>query len=536
MAALSAMVFASLAMRFPGDHEAGVDSFAIHTLAQSIVSSGNAAWILNPLSYFGWFPVSYPSAGPFLLACMSSETGTDVEATILLSSMLLGLLGILTSFLMAREFRPDSYFALTVAFVYSFAPRFLAFNLWQASTRNIFMALLPLFVWAMLRFYRERSPKNLFVASLMFLLLAASHRLVVLVVIMMAAFLLAVVLVTGYKVIRRARPELVMRSSRLGLTRWAALVATVTFGAGFLVAANVLSQYNVGELASGTDFPTEFLNLAVSITRSVGLAAPLALVGLVYSPWVRSPGVRESFAVAGLIALVPTLLLRDYTGFYILPFLALFAAYGLRWMADRLRGHRRLLRAMSAGTVAAVLLTSGAILEYEIAHNPPLSRTTYSAANYASFVVGDATVVCNEPVTCSRIAAIGGVRILPAAAGSGNDPSPEVLIFGFYSGDDITHRVVRVPLEDISFSSNSLWTVAGINPTDDYVRIVQSPVNGLPSALVTRYDPRYYLETTSGFGEFYGDAGIAYPSPLGVSLHDGSYALYADGVETLWWM
>ena len=535
-AALTAMGFASLALRFPGDHEIGVDSFAIHTLAQSIVTKGEASWVLNPLSYFGWFPVSYPSAGPFLLATTNALATTTMEGTILLASLVFGLVGILTSFLMAREFRQDGPFALAVALVYSLAPRFLVFNLWQASTRNIFMAFLPIFIWAMMRFYRQRTFKNLVMVAFSFFILAASHRLVVLVIVMTGAFLFAVVVAAGYRIVLRARPSLVMRSSKLGLTRWVALAATVAVGASFLMGTNVLSQYSVGELASGTDLSVELLNLAVSITRSVGLAAPFAMVGLLYTPWVRGPTVRESFAVAGLVALVPTLLLRDYTGFYILPFLATLAAYGLQGTMKRLKNHRRFRRSIFVIATAAVVIVSGTILEYEKSHNPPLSPTTYGAATYMAVIVQGTTVVCNEPVTCSRIAALGGVRIVPTAAGSPDDPSPEVIIFNFYNGIDVTRRIVQVPVQNLNFNSNSFWTVAGLNPTDDYVRIVQSPMNGIPAVLVTRYDPRYYLETTSGVGLFYGDMGVAYPSPLGISLHEGSYVLYADGLESLWWM
>src|SRR2546428_13304037 len=147
---------------------------------------------------------------------------------------------------------------------------------------------------------------------------------------------------------------------------------------------------------------------------------------------MRCAAVPESFAIAGLIALAPTLLFRDYTGFYILPFLSLFAAYGLLGLSTRLRSRPRALRILALGLCAAILVTSGTILEYEVAHNPPISGTTYSAGTYLGVIAGNATVVCNEAVTCSRVAAVGVIRILPPAAGGASRTSPEARIFGLY--------------------------------------------------------------------------------------------------------
>jgi len=523
-------------MRYPNGHEVGVDSFAIHTLAESIVATGAASWILSPFSYFGLYPASYPSAGPFLLASVSSTADIEIEGGILLTSLLLGVLGILTAYLMAREFRRTSLFPLLVAFVYAFAPRFLAFSLWQASTRNIFMALLPIFVWALLKFCRQRSTKNLAVVLVSMTTLAASHHLVIVAVVMAGALLFSIVTLKTYQVLRRVRPALVMKGTRLGVMRWAALGAALAVGVGFLFGTNVLTQYNRGELANGDSLQVELVNLAVSITRSVGLAAPMAIIGLLYCPWTRSPDLPESFAVAGLVALVPTLLLRDYTGFYVLPFLSVFAAYGLLGMSTRLHSRERLLRRVGAGIALAIVVTSGTILDYEIGQNPPMSVTSYSAATYVSSVDGGATVVCNEAVACSRIAAIGRLRILPPAAGSADDPSPEVLIFGFFDRSELTQRIVRAPAQDLRFDSTLLWIVVGIDPVGDYVTVVQSPMSGIPPSLSARYDPRYYFETTSGSGVFYGNDGRSYRSILSDSLHDGAYAIYADGAETLWWI
>src|SRR5439155_24170955 len=126
LALLFVITVFNLLLRYPQfPHEVGVDSFFAHTLSVAIVSDGYAKWISNPFSYFGWYPLSYPSADPFLLSSTSVLGNINVEESIFIVSILLGPIGILSSFLMAREFRESDLFALGTAALYGLAPRFL---------------------------------------------------------------------------------------------------------------------------------------------------------------------------------------------------------------------------------------------------------------------------------------------------------------------------------------------------------------------------------------------------------------------------
>ena len=64
-------------MRIGFFNEGRGDSFIMHQLAESMVNNGYAKWILNPLSYFGLYPLSYPTAYPALLASTISLLGLD---------------------------------------------------------------------------------------------------------------------------------------------------------------------------------------------------------------------------------------------------------------------------------------------------------------------------------------------------------------------------------------------------------------------------------------------------------------------------
>src|SRR5437879_1115587 len=472
-ASLLSIALLSAALRYPGEHEIGVDSFFIHTLAQSISNNGHAVWTANLLAYFGWYPVSYPSGAPFLLSSTSQLAGVSMEPAILITSMLLGLVGLLTAFLMAREFRPQPLFTLIIVLTYGIAPRFLLSTLWQASTRNLFMAILPLLVWSIVRFHRTHSITDLSLCAVIVLVLAAAHRLVALVPVIVLASLVAVVILRAYRVLRRAYPRFVMTGALKGEIRWAALGITFVAGAGFLFGTPVLAEYSAGELATGTGVHVELLNLVISLARSIGLAAPLALIGLVCAPWLRNVGFREIFCIAAVVAMVPTLFLRLYTGFYVLPFLAVIGGYGLQAIIQRLAARRRAIRLVVNVTTISLVLFSALVLHYEQSLNPPKSSAKYAASLNLSYENSGATLICNDRTTCNQIAAVGGVRIVPTAGGAPDDPSPEMLVFGFYDPNEVSQHLARVPFQDINFNSNSLLTVVGLDPNNDYVTVVQ---------------------------------------------------------------
>jgi hypothetical protein len=526
----------SIALRYPAEHEIGVDSFFIHTLAESITRNGHAVWASNLLAYFGWYPASYASGAPFLLSATSQIAQVEMEPTIMLTSMVLGSVGLFTAFIMAREFRPHPSFALGVAMIYATAPRFLLSTLWQASTRNLFMAIFPLLVWSLVRFYRTHTIKDLSVCSLVVVALASAHRLVALVPLVILAYLVSAIILRAFFVFRRTHPRFVMARSRRGETRWAALVLTFGAGVGLLFGTSILGEYSVGELATGSSPPVELLNLAVSLTRSIGLAAPLALFGLALTPWIKNLGFPELFCIVAVIAMIPTLSLRLYTGFYVLPFLAVIGGFGLHAIHQRLALRGRVAHAVVVAIAFSVILSSGLVLQYEQRLNPPMSMASYGSSLYLAQRGQQVTLVCNHQTTCSQIAAIGGVRAVPTAGGTPDAPSPEILIFGFYNKSELSQHIGRVSFEDLTFNSNSLLTVIGLDPQSDYVNLVGSSLDRIPPGLSIRYQPMYYLEITAGVGVFFGDNGVAYASALGKSVRSQTYCVYQDGFETVWWI
>src|SRR6266571_5295892 len=178
---LLAICLISLLLRYPrSEHEFGVDSFVWHGLVTSLNINHAALWILNPLSYFGLYPLAQPSGSVFLLSGFSQTGDVSEEAAILVLDMVVGILGVLGAFLLGREFSPKPGFGLLLSLVLTCTPEFIGSLIWQVPTRILFTALIPYLLWGMIRFTRVPSIRGVFLVGISLALMMSFHRLAVL--------------------------------------------------------------------------------------------------------------------------------------------------------------------------------------------------------------------------------------------------------------------------------------------------------------------------------------------------------------------
>ena len=173
---LGLLVLLNIILRIPSyPHQAGYDSFHTSILANTITIFGCAKWWVHPYSLFGMYPYSYASAVPFVLSGISQVTGLEMEITVLLFDVFVGLLSIFTAYLLAGMIRDDDLFKFLVAFGCSTAQGMLVFTTWDISTRGLFIVMLPLFTYLVLR-VRINKLRAGMLAMMLFVLLAATHH------------------------------------------------------------------------------------------------------------------------------------------------------------------------------------------------------------------------------------------------------------------------------------------------------------------------------------------------------------------------
>jgi len=189
------LILLNIVFRYPTtSHELGVDSFFVHGLANSISANGYAKWAIHPLSIFGVYPFSYPCGVPYILSGVSQCTGLNMEWTIFLVAILIGIFGMFNAYVMAREVKDDVLFTFLVAFAFSTAPIFLYFTRWTSSPRHLFLALLPLLMWTLLRYHNKKDKRCILLFIVLFMVLSAVHRMIWLMIPILFAYFVAVII------------------------------------------------------------------------------------------------------------------------------------------------------------------------------------------------------------------------------------------------------------------------------------------------------------------------------------------------------
>src|SRR5919197_764989 len=295
-------------VRFPQTpHELGFDGFVYHGMTMSLIQSGNSLWVLHPLSYFGMYPLSHPSGSLFVLADLSILSGASVEGAILLFDFGLAAVGLLCAFLFSMEIRRDEGLALTVAALFSLSPRFVSGLLWDIPTRTLFSALVPLFIWLLLRFNRTRDVRVFAFVVLVLVIMMSAHRLSLLMSAIFVAFIVTEILLVGVRTVRIRYAALVLRPKFRRLANLSVLLGFFLFSISMLGIGGILTSYGAGRAGFGSGVVLNASNLGVSLARSAGFLIPLVPLGVVAVYQQRLKEFKEPFLLMILLVLLPTL-------------------------------------------------------------------------------------------------------------------------------------------------------------------------------------------------------------------------------------
>ena len=129
----------------------GTDNFYYISMAQTILTDGEIFWAENLLSLYGLFPGTTPLGATILATTLCSVTGLSIFQYIFFNGFLLSLLSTYGFFMLTGELTTNHRSRLFATICFSLAPRFLTFSIWRFSLRYALIALLPFFVWLLLR-------------------------------------------------------------------------------------------------------------------------------------------------------------------------------------------------------------------------------------------------------------------------------------------------------------------------------------------------------------------------------------------------
>lgn len=399
---LLVLILLSIAMRYPlVEHERHqTDSYFIHTLSSSVAERGYAAWTLHPLSYVGYYPFSYPSGVPFLLAEVSVVTNMNMELSILVSNMFFAVLFCLAAFILSRHFLLRIDIVLLATLFIVTGVRFVDTSYWDASARSPLVVLMILVVAVSLQVSLRSNRFLTAIAVLLGVGCFVMHHMAVLLMVIALGWLLATFQTTY------VLPKLALRKRK----------AAILINCGLLVSVVILSVFFMDfgdrfvtyDPADGAIFRIEpnwlssILNMSVSYTNQIGfvlVAAALGLPGLL----ARGRLHKNSLFLLTLVIVYVSLLWNSlYVSMVLGPFVAII---GARWIGAHLSRTKRRTLAMAALTILIVLSVA----------LPPLSSARWNTQTYVS---GDSVEMDNQlfadstymDVTCAGWPAIANTN------------------------------------------------------------------------------------------------------------------------------
>lgn len=426
----------NIAFRYPTTpHQIGADSFHLHMVSNSVSHYGYATWIVHPFSFFGLTPETVPTAYPYILSALSQLSGLDMEATILLFSIVVGLIGTFNAYLMAKEIKNDDLFIYIVVFAFSLSPVFLSYTSWTVTGRNLFLALFPLFIWSVFRNLNRAKMdyKYIGMSVILFIILLSIHRMAMLIPIFILAFIVAVFL---YK--RLTKISMPTKTSYIAPFIWIGIFISLLFAQllswGFYSDLGLDWVYQEGYLFKGGGITNKILNLGVDYGGKYG---PLFIFGIFamiimlfftkryFKGEVSKIKVNRSFfsVLFPLIILfyTPLLLLGVYTSLVLLPFICLIIGFGVIYLFERLKNARKLKFRKFFKKLAVVIIISSLIIASVFAifminlwRRPIapaddtvwMSEETYDTGMYLNEFGNNSNFVLNDWIIWGRIIAV----------------------------------------------------------------------------------------------------------------------------------
>ena len=189
--------FLTILLRYPiTPTPTGTDSFYYISMAKSILLNGQIAWAENISSFYGLFPGTTPLGSTLLASTITSVTGLSIYEYILIHTISLSLISTFGFFMLTGELTENFRSRWFATLCFSFAPRFLTYSMWRISLRFSFIALLPFFIWLLLRLSHSRYGRYpgriLSLLLILSIILPSLHRMALLFPGIILAFIISV--------------------------------------------------------------------------------------------------------------------------------------------------------------------------------------------------------------------------------------------------------------------------------------------------------------------------------------------------------
>jgi len=487
------LIMLGLIFRYPTTpHEIGADSFAVHLMANSISEFGYAKWWLHPMSIIGSYPYSTtPSAVPFFLSALSQCISLDMELTIFIYSILLGLFCIFSAYLMAGVLWNNDIFKFSVAFAFSTFQGIIYFTTWTATGRTFFVILLPVFIYLLLKIHASKVRFGILSFIFSALLVVTHHYYYFLICIIISYFI--VELLYGNKYLKSIR----ISENSVNIAILAGFI--IMFLVPYFYRDLWWSDPEVMRSISSTGSIYTWISgvMLESYVRYIGLLIICAVGGCIYLIFKRNKKFEEWFLLLVLVSLTPFLYIVTYMKWFILPFLSLLVGLGLTNIAIiNFKGRKYI----TSFLIILLLLSSCFSGYYQYINflndSSPYTRymeeTTYIGALWIKESINRSNNIIGPTFIGHKVFSTSGV---PTLTGLGAAD----LAYGFVNPEELEVKQILSPYSIAYYFEDPYKAVNHTTTGWSAFAILDSDINNPHSwayRLTYKFDLSYYVDKT----------------------------------------
>lgn len=487
------LIILNIVLRIPSiPHEKGADSFFIHSLANSIISFGYANWWVHWLSVFGYYPYSYASAIPFSLSGLSQITGIEMETTILLFCVVIGLFSVFSAYLLAGIIFDEFLFKYLMALFYSISPSIMFFSTWEISARGPFIIFLPFFIYLIMKNLQYAKRVLLIIISIIFLF--SIHHLAIILIPIISIFI-AINLVSKIKIDKN-------KSTYLNS------LYAVGLAAAFMLPFLKPDMAGI----TGSRYGWIIYSMIISV-RYIGPMVFFAFSGLVYLIFKKDKKVNLWSFLCMIVLFIPFIYDQIYGIYIVQLFLIVPLTVGFR----NLFNLKDVKSSKLIGTFTIVILLSSVIFSGYYNHYRTglykgfwyMDEKTYTAGNWIDHNINkeNRVLIVSENYYNVRSMALqqNGSPIVT--------DGPEGFTYGFIE-KDIIKNLEKVPITDSYFFSEGPYKII---EKDKYNSIAWYLRNKDISVIKKVYDLDYLVHS------------VTYLRPMGL-LEGEAEKIFSNGI------
>jgi len=501
-------------------HEYGMDSFVIHALANSVSTFGRAEWWLSPLSIFGLYPYSECSAVPFVLSGISQTIGIDMEKVILLFCITLGLFTVFAAYIMAGQIIDDDLYKFLVAFGFSLSPAILNYLTWTIAARAPFIALLPLFVYSLLK-CRTYKLRYGFSTLILFVLLFATHHLVYFLIPVFIGYFIVVI---SYKLKSHSK----FKSIKIP-EKYITFALIIAFLVMFAIPFQTRRLLEVGSRYEAVNM-LFFGNLP----RYAGVLGVFAIGGFAYLLFKSNKRFEEWSLLFIMLFLMPLLYVETYMKWFIPCFILLLGSIGLINILKS-EGKKRkyailvvisfLLLSVSFSSFYQHWRTGGGGVKL---FDNYMKESTYIAGLWVKENVVNGLTISNDVNTIGiRAFAVSGV---PHLTGYYNSVD---LAYGLFNVSELKLVKKSITEEDYWFNG-PYGLIGGYSSGRCWGDIIGNSYEYYESRYRSEFNFTHFVENKKIDGRRVFGSDIVYPSPFLDSIHEEKECVYDNGNVRIW--